>query len=377
MISTIREVSTSPVKMSFVTHRVPRSAMVRFGDAEEAPQAGDLVAGQVEAIGRHSAIESRASRRVGLFVGDVILGAYGNRYATDQFEGYVGPASPNLHLLSVGGVCGQVASKNDLMPEPPTQLRFVGFVLDEHGRKINLKRHALTPQPLSGARPMTIVVVGASMNSGKTTTVANAVRGLTHSGYRVAAAKLTGTACSKDTWLMKDAGALAIHDFSDCGHPSTYLLGLDELKAIHRTLLSQLAAFQPEVVLFEIADGLFQRETRALLTDPEFAGAVDHVLFAGVDSLSVESGVRLLESWGFHVAASSGLVSCSVLGIKECEAATPGVPCFSSAALATGALLPRLELAPRRDVADPRLLTGAGRPASEGGVESTRMKLIA
>jgi hypothetical protein len=377
MISTIREVSTSPVKMSFVTHRVPRSAMVRFGEAEGAPQAGDLVAGQVLVMGRHTAIESRASRRVGLFIGDVIIGAYGNRYATDQFEGYVGPASPDFHLLSVGGVCGQVASKNDLMPEPPTQLRLVGYVLDEHGQKINLRRHAMAAPPLEGERPMTIVVVGASMNSGKTTTVANAVRGLTHSGYRVAAAKITGTACSKDTWLMKDAGALAIHDFSDCGHPSTYLLPLDELKAIHRTLLAQLSTFKPEVVLFEIADGLMQRETEALLTDREFASQVDHVLFAGADSLSVESGVRMLESWGYHVAASSGLISCSVLGIKECQTATPNVPCFSAAALATGALLPRLGLKPRRDLAAAAALSGAGRPPAEGAVESARMKLIA
>ena len=375
MISTIREVSTSPVKMSFVTHRVPRSAMVRFGEAEGPPDAGDLVAGQVQVMGRHTAIESRASRRVGLFVGDVIIGAYGNRYATDQFEGYVGPASPSLHLLSVGGVCGQVASKNDLMPEPPTQLSFVGYVLDEQGRKINLRRHAIAAAPPAGPRPMTIVVVGASMNAGKTTTVANAVRGLTHSGYRVAAAKITGTACSKDTWLMKDAGALAIHDFSDCGHPSTYLLPLDELKAVHRTLLAYLQQFRPEVVLFEIADGLFQRETRALLTDPEFAASVDHVLFAGVDSLSVESGVRMLEAWGYHVAANSGLVSCSSLGIRECEAATPDVPCFSATALATGALLPRLDLAPRRDAAAGN--NGAGRPPAENAVESARMNLIA
>jgi hypothetical protein len=377
MISTIREISTSPVKMSFVTHRVPRSAMVRFGEAEGPPEAGDLVAGQVQMMGRHSAIESRASRRVGLFVGDVIIGAYGNRYATDQFEGYVGPASASLHLLSVGGVCGQVASKNDLMLEPPTQLGLLGYVLDEHGRKINLKQHAMAELPPAGERPMTIVVVGASMNSGKTTTVANAVRGLTHSGYRVAAAKITGTACSKDTWLMKDAGALAIHDFSDCGHPSTYLLPLDELKAIHRTLLAQLSTLRPDVVLFEIADGLLQRETRALLTDPEFAGEVDHVLFAGVDSLSVESGVRMLESWGFHVAATSGLVSCSALGIKECEAASPGVPCFNALALATGAILPRLDLESRRDVAAAAALTGAGNGSADGAVESARMRLIA
>jgi hypothetical protein len=377
MISTIREVSTSPAKMSFVTHKVPRSVMVRFGDAGGDPQAGDLVAGQVVVIGRHSAIESRASRRIGLFVGDVVVGAYGNRYATDQFEGYVGPRAEIFHLLSVGGVCGQVASKNDLMLETPTLLRFVGNVLDENGKKLNLRDFAMSAGELPAQRPKSIVVVGASMNAGKTTTVANTVRGLTHMGYRVAAAKITGTACSKDTSLMKDAGALAIHDFSDCGHPSTYLLSLEDLKEIHRKLLAQLATFRPDVVVFEIADGLVQRETRALLTDPAFAREVDHVLFAGVDSLSVESGVRMLQTWGFHVAASSGLVSCSSLGVKECEEATPGIPCFNAAALATGALLPRLGLTPRREGALAPAATGAGRLPEESAVESARLKLIA
>jgi len=378
MVGNSRDATSSPPKLAFVTHRVPRDAMARFGEVHAAPEAGDLVAGRVVTIGKHTAVESRSSRRIGLFLGDVVVGAYGNRYATDQYEGYVGDRSDDFHLLSVGGVCGQVVSKNDLMPEPPTCLRYVGHVLDERGEKINLRRHALPTLDPPARRPKSIVVVGASMNAGKTTTVANVVRGLADFGYRVAAAKITGTACSKDTWLMKDAGALAIRDFSDCGHPSTYLLSLDELKAIHRTLLSQLAKVDPEVVLFEIADGLLQRETRALLTDPEFAAQVDHVLFAGVDSLSVESGVRMLHAWGFDVAASSGLVSCSVLGMRECEEATPGVPCLNALALATGALLPRLglekrapsaalvgaDVVPIGDGEDAVDLDGVGRPSA-------------
>lgn len=372
MISTIRSGASAPAKMAFVTHRVPRSAMVRFGDAPGEPEAGDLVAGCVIAMGKHSAIESRASRRVGLFIGDVVVGAYGNRYATDQFEGYVGPRSETLHLLSVGGVCGQVKSKNELMPEQPTVLKHAGYVLDENGKKINLRQFGISAVADPAPRPKTIVVVGASMNAGKTTTVANAVRGLTYGGYRVAAGKITGTACSKDTWLMKDAGAVGIHDFSDCGHPSTYLASLEELRSIHHALFTNLAALGAEIVLFEIADGLFQRETRALLTDAAFHREIDHVLFAGVDSLSVESGVRLLQSWDYDVAASSGLVSCSALGIQECEAATPNVPCFNAFALATGALLPRLKL-PRRS--GDGELSGAGMLRGEGR-DSPRLKLV-
>ena len=185
------------------------------------------------------------------------------------------------------------------------------------------------------------------MNAGKTTTVANTIRGITATGYSIAAAKITGTACSKDTWLMHDAGALGIFDFSDCGHPSTYLASLDDLKSIYRALLSRMGELNPELAIFEIADGLLQRETRMLLTDPEFRREVDHVVFAGVDSLSVESGVRILQSWGYNVAAVSGLVSCSALGIQECGAAAPGIPCLNAVQLATGAILPRIGLEPR------------------------------
>jgi hypothetical protein len=65
-----------------------------------------------------------------------------------------------------------------------------------------------------------------------------------------------------------------------------------------------------------------------------------------------------------------------VLGVRESEAATPGVPCLSATALATGALLPRLELAPRRTVSESEI-AGAGCPTPESGIESARMKLIA
>ncbi len=360
-------------KLALVTHRVPPSRITRLADVPGDPQVGDLVAGEVVGIGKHSVIEGRDSRRIAIFPGDVVVGAYGNRYATDQFEGYVGPRADVFHLLSIGGVCGQVASQNELMRHEPTSLGFLGFVAGADGRRLNLADFGLAPIAVAGPRPRTILVVGASMNSGKTTAVANTVRGLARSGYRVAAAKLTGTASSKDTWLMHDAGALGIHDFTDCGHPSTYMLSLEELKRVHRTIASHLARLDPEVVVYEIADGLFQRETQLLMTDPAFRDAIDHVIFTGADSLSVESGVRRLGQWGYRVAATSGLVSCSVLGVKESETAAPGVPCLSAGALAGGLLLPRLGLVPRTVTAG----GGVGFLAAGAGVaESRRLALV-
>lgn len=360
-------------KLALVTHVVPPERIRRAAIVPGAPEAGDLVAGQVLRLGKHTVIEGRESRRAALFPGDVVVGAYGHRYATDQFEGYAGPDAPEFDLLSIGGVCGQVASQNELMVHPPTRLRRLGFVVDEAGRRLNLRDFALAPRPMPARRPTTVLVVGASMNSGKTTAVANTVRGLAAAGFRVAAAKLTGTASSKDTWLMYDAGASGIADFTDCGHPSTYLLDLADLKRVQTVLLSHLASLDPEFVVYEIADGLFQRETRMLLTDPEFRAGIDHVVFAGVDSLSIESGVRTVAAWGYRVAATSGLVSCSVLGSRESEAAAPGIPCLGAAALATGALLPRLGVEARvRPVTG-----GVGLVAAGGGTaESARVHLV-
>ena len=50
------------------------------------------------------------------------------------------------------------------------------------------------------------------MNAGKTTTASQLVHSLSTAGFRVAAGKLTGTACRKDLNSMDDAGAVAVLD---------------------------------------------------------------------------------------------------------------------------------------------------------------------
>ncbi|MBI1853288.1 MAG: DUF1611 domain-containing protein [Planctomycetes bacterium] len=337
-------------KYGFVTHGVAKSEMHSVRNSNDTPQVGELVVGKILSIGKHTAVENRESRRTSIFIGDVLVGVFGNRYATDQYEAYVPASNPEIYdVVSIGGVCGHVASKNELLQEEPTKVQMIGYVCDAAGKRLNIRDHRIQPRPITTAKkPKTIVVVGASMNSGKTTTVANAVRGLTNAGYRVCAAKITGTACSKDTWLMHDAGALDIRDFSDCGHPSTYMISLDELLDVHRTLYSHLLEHEPDYVLFEIADGIFERETAMLLRDAAFKTSVDHVLFTGADALAAESGTRILKSLGFRVAAIGGLVTCSKLGMQEVVSAT-NLPCLNSEMLCTGGLLTALGIGVKED----------------------------
>jgi hypothetical protein len=183
-----------------------------------------------------------------------------------------------------------------------------------------------------------ILVVGSSMNAGKTTVVGTLARALSRAGFRVAAAKLTGTAASKDTRFFASSGARPVLDFTDAGYPSTYLLAIDDLIHMHRTLLTHLRAARPDYIIVEIADGIFQRETRLLLEHPEILATVDHVFFAANDSLSALTGQRFAVEHDLPLRAISGRVSMSPLAAREAEEVT-GLPCLTNQDIMNGAAL--------------------------------------
>jgi hypothetical protein len=317
-------------------------AMVELLPHGHRPRLGQLVVGEVVKIGKHTAIEERSGLSVRIFPGDRIVGVFGNRYATDQYEGYVPRrSSRRCDLLSIGGACGSVASRHDGV-RAPTRLRVLGLVGDGQGQPLNQRQFAIEPGPPLGTGQV-ILVVGASMNAGKTTLGGALVRGLIRAGLRVAAGKLTGTAAGKDSRFYQSCGASPVLDFVDGGFPATYMLDQDELLALLTRLLSRLRALSPDYVVLEVADGIFQRETAMLLRSPEFRAAVDHVFFAANDSLSAESGVRHLHQYGFPLRAISGVMTRGPLLMREAEAAT-GVPCLTPNRIAEGAALELLRV---------------------------------
>lgn len=347
----MRPLDHDAIKHSYAVHAVPIPAMTGIVPLETSPQVGDLALAEVVELGRHTTLETRQGVSTSLFPGDRLLVAFGNRYATDQYEGYV-PRRPlgACDLLSIGGVCGDVASMHDAMTSP-TRLRLLGSVCDLAARPLNLRSFALplpSAEPLE--RPEVLLVVGASMNSGKTTTVGTLARALSRAGNRVAALKVTGTAAGKDGRFFASSGARPVLDFTDAGYPSTYLLELDELLIVYRTLLAYARAAGPEYVVIEIADGIFQRETRMLLESSVLHDTVDHVFFAANDSLSAESGVRALRLAGLPVRATAGMVTRSPLATREAEAATD-LPCLSVERMMSGEIPPLLRPAAAISVA--------------------------
>ncbi|MDQ3664992.1 MAG: DUF1611 domain-containing protein [Acidobacteriota bacterium] len=331
------------------------------------PQVGDIILARIAKLGRHTKIDDCDGRRVTLFEGDLLTAVYGNRYATDQYEGRVPQTVKPCHILSQAAVCGEMKSKHASMPTP-TELEVVGFMHDAQERRMNLRdfglplRRKVIPPIKSDSmakRSAVIVVVGSSMNSGKTMTTASVVRGLTLGGYRVAAGKITGTACGNDTWAYKDNGAIHTLDFSDCGFPSTYLCDDEEVMGIYRTLRHQLTKEKPDFIVMEIADSIIQRETRRLLERQEFKESIDHLLFAAGDSLAAESGLRWLNWRGYKPGALSGLVSASPLAKAEAEELT-GTYCYTREEIIAGKLNELL-----KPVSEPNRETHPGVSASK------------
>lgn len=336
------------IKWSYVTHRLPEDAVATWEKRADNPRIGDVALHRVLTLGKHTRMDNREGRTQHFFPGDLVAVAFGNRYATDQYDGFVPPAQDQYHMLGIGGVCGMVGTKNERMPDP-TVLEFVGYAIDRRGNIVNLRDHRLKPRSRSNATRAfkSFLSVGASMNAGKTTTAAMVIRGLARAGYRVAAAKLTGTAAIKDLHFMRDAGAEMVIDFTHYGCPSTSRVSLRKLLRLVRTLESHLAAIDPHYIVYEVADGIFQRETALLLSSGEFRSRIDYTLFSSPDSLAAEAGKRVLERQGLPPIAFSGIVSASELGKQEVQRAT-GLPCLSSRELAEGGIVMLLDLENRK-----------------------------
>jgi hypothetical protein len=327
------------MRISYALRWVPGQSMSTLLPCPLSPKAGDIVLARLEKIGKNAALELANGRRCALHEGDLMAVVFGNRYATLQFEGYARSNGDSCDMLSMGGLCGLVESKHAKAADP-SKLRLLGALGDRNGSPLNLRNFALAPLR-SPYQPQVIVVCGTSVDAGKTHTVMSIIMGLRKQGFPVAGIKLTGTATGKDTWNMLDAGACVALDFVDGGFPSTYLSSLDELVNLYKLLISRAAAEGASWVVVEIADGLLQRETAALLRQPSFATSVDAWIFAAGDPLAAAGGVSVLREWGIEPLAISGIVSMGSLGIKETQAATQ-LKCYSASELQSGALNARL-----------------------------------
>ncbi len=307
----------------FVSEQVSaeRGAYTLVAGADVAPQAGDVVIARVSEIVNHKRIETETSRKAILYTDAIVALAYGHRYAADQFLAHVPGNLDHCHLVAAGGIAGTVTECHSKIAGP-TAIEPLGL-LSRDGKIVNVIDAApFANTPVCGApggRPEVIAVLGTSMNSGKSTVMSCLVNGLTKAGLRVGAGKITGTGAGNDRMHYHDAGANQVVDFTDFGYGTTFRQDFDSLRSLTVNMVDVLGA-DNDVVLVEIADGIYQEETARLLRDGIFQDSVDQVVFAAVDALGARTGVAELLDAGLRVACASGVMTSSPLAAREADA---------------------------------------------------------
>jgi len=94
-----------------------------------------------------------------------------------------------------------------------------------------------------------VVVLGAAMNSGKTTAAVALTHALTLAGWKVAAVKGTGTGSFGDCNEYVDTGAHVVCDFTDAGMVTSYLEPLQRVKRGMSDLLWNAEAAGAEIAV--------------------------------------------------------------------------------------------------------------------------------
>ncbi|MGO4386941.1 transposase [Microvirga sp. 2YAF29] len=290
---------------------------------------------RVDELGKQRRIELTDGRRAHLFPGDEIVVCFGNRYAPDQFEGLIGEDLSSCDLVAAGGIASCEVTRNEKMI-PSTRISPIGLITDAEGNRLNLKNFAVNaPAP---ANPIKVILsLGTSMNAGKTFTSTSMVRGFKGAGYRVAAIKATGTGAGNDLWIVRDAGADVVLDFTDGGLASTYLIPLEDIVASTRRLIYSAAQQGCEVAVVEVADGLQHLETADVIQADGLWTDCVGVIFAAYDSMGAKCGVDMLKAAGHNVLAISGRLTQSPLMMRETQRST-GLPVFTPWEIQDGAL---------------------------------------
>lgn len=307
-------------KWTFSTRRVDRTRVAATDTRFSAAQPGDLILAYVDRIGQHQRVQLTSGRPSFIYPGDAVVLACGARYAPDQFEGFAEINPNGADLLAGGGCIGRMVARNTRI-KTATRLMPAGRLLDCTGRAVNLAQFAIRPRP-SVSLPKVIAVLGTSMNSGKTLATAQLVLGLRRAGFRVGAIKATGTGAFGDYNQYCDSGAHYVGDFTDAGMVTTYREPLVRIKEGIKTLLNEAAQHDCEIVVMEVADGILQQETAALIADPWFKQMISGLLFACGDAVAALGGAARLANLGLVPDALTGLISCSPMGSQEATEAT-------------------------------------------------------
>src|SRR5437660_5610116 len=303
-------------KIGSATSPLNLSRTLSVVDANGAARAGDVVVVRVLTDNAtYNMLELPTGRLAKVNPGDVVAGVLGRRRALKGFVGDVPEtvkAGDELHLLNLGGVIGSCTGHHSSLNDA-IKVKVIGLAANGGGSIRNIADVALPLRKTLGQTAPLIVVAGACMNSGKTYAATEIIQQATRNGLRVAAAKLSGIACLRDTLNMSDHGAVATASFLDCGLPSTVDAG--NLAPVAKAIIARLNEHEPDLIVIELGDGILGGySVDTILDDTELRDATAAIIFCATDYVGAWGGIELLRRRGIEVDLIAGSVTDSQMG---------------------------------------------------------------
>ncbi len=299
--------ATSPLNLPRTVTIVPANGTARAGDV--------VVVRVLTDNATYNMLELPTGRLAKVNPGDVLAGVLGRRRALKGFVGDVPEtvkAGDELHLLNMGGVIGQCSGHHSSLNDA-IKVEVLGLATNGNGLIKNIADAALPLRGSLGATAPLVVIAGACMNSGKTYAATEIIQLATRAGLRVAAAKLSGIACLRDTLNMHDHGAIATASFLDCGLPST--VGAGDLAPVAKAIIARLNESTPDLIVIELGDGILGGySVESVFEDPELREAMTALVFCASDYVAAWGGIELFSRRGMKVDLIAGSVTDSKMG---------------------------------------------------------------
>src|SRR5882757_8910255 len=255
----------------------------------------------------YNTLELTSGRMAKVARGDVVVGALGHRQALFGYSGHL-PESVKegdiIQMLNIGGVLGICDSANPDKGKP-FDCRVLGVVLqfpylgERIGVPAKIGYKPLDYNATVNTRNVPVVALaGTCMEAGKTAAACAIVSRMRHRGLNVHAFKATGVSLRRDILAMEDAGASKSMIFTDLGVVTTTA---KTGPAITRALLTEMSEGNPDVIVFELGDGLLGAYgVEAILLSEDIRSCLTSVVLSANDPVAAWGGVKLLRE-RFHI----------------------------------------------------------------------------
>jgi hypothetical protein len=272
----------------------------------------------------YNTLELTSGRMAKITRGDVVVGALGHRKALFGYSGHI-PESLKpgdvIQMLNIGGVLGICDSATPDKGKP-FDCRVIGTALTFPylGERIGVPAKAGFKAldyeaPLNVRGVPVVALAGTCMEAGKTAAASAIIARMRHRGLVVDAFKATGVSLRRDILAFEDAGARRTMIFTDLGIVTTTAkCG----PALTRTMLTEMANNQPDVIVFELGDGLLGTYgVEAILRDADIKAALTAVVLSANDPVAAWGGVKLLrERFGIEPCAVTGPSTDNQVGVQ-------------------------------------------------------------